>query len=85
MSPEDAIIYLKRYLRWRRGEGPRDFAKAGFDCQTVGEALEAVIGQNQKQAAELIRVRARLHRSDCKREEYRLRLLARCGDTPGEA
>jgi hypothetical protein len=75
MTLEHAIFYLRRYHRWRQGEGQRDFAEAGFTVGEVSEALSLVLDSQMRQEVEIRRLKAQLARCQVQRQRAHAGLM----------
>ena len=77
MELDTAVHTLRRYQRWRRGEGARDFEQAGFTVAMIGEALDEVLLSVNVLAADNRSLRARLAKCQVQREKLHSQLRAK--------
>lgn len=74
MELEDAVHTLRRYQRWRRGEGVRDFEQAGFTVGMIDQSLDEVLGKVNVLAADNRSLGARLAKCQVQREKFHAEL-----------
>ena len=74
ITSQDAILVLRRYQRWRKGDSDKTFDQSGLDVKEIGDALDHVLTTLPVTLRALASTRGQLAKCQVQRERFHAEL-----------